>query len=854
MTQQEAKFLIDQLTGELNEHNYRYYVLAEPVISDFEFDIKMKQLENLEREFPQLAAQDSPAKRVGGEITKEFRQVKHQYPMLSLGNTYSEQEVTDFLNRVEKAVGEEVEYVCELKYDGVAIGLRYKSGRLTAAVTRGDGEQGDDVTTNIKTIRSVPLRLHSYEFPASFEIRGEVMLTRDAFDKINRDREEVGDQPFANPRNAAAGSLKMQDSAEVARRNLDCFLYYVVGEGLPFDNHYDNIQECRHWGFKIPKYIAKCRSKEEIFDFINYWGAARRELNFDIDGVVIKVNSFAQQQTLGFTAKSPRWAIAYKYAAESASTKLLSIDFQVGRTGAVTPVANLEPVLLAGTTVKRASLHNADIIKKLDVRIDDVVFVEKGGEIIPKITGVDISKRAAGSTPFAFITHCPECHSELTRNEGEAAFYCPNDTGCPPQIKGKLEHFISRKAMNIESLGEGKIEILYENGFVKNFSDLYSLSETDKKLLIGLERVNIPETYEVPRIPLEKVIFAFQIGYRGMTEKNARAIANHYNSLYEYSKTTYNELSKLELKGNAGISVDTIKSKIFSYFDNPLNLEFLQKFGADFNAKDGITLESILSTFEIQGVTKNEIKLLARNFDYLYLIKKSPVERLVKMGIYRESAEAIYKYFNEKDNKRQNIFTRLNTLTKATLQDQSVENLLISISNSKKQAFPNVLFALGIRYVGETVAKKLAYYFKSIDNLINASEEEILNVKDIGKSIARSLMEYFQNESHRIEIERLKNYGLKFEMESTSNNEPSNSNSLQGKSFLVTGTLKNYTRDEIKKTIEDNGGKFLSSISSKTDYLIVGENPGSKLDKAIKIGVPILDESQFNKLLEDGTK
>ncbi len=680
MTQQEAKFLIDQLTGELNEHNYRYYVLAEPVISDFEFDIKMKQLENLEREFPQLAAQDSPAKRVGGEITKEFRQVKHQYPMLSLGNTYSEQEVTDFLNRVEKAVGDAVEYVCELKYDGVAIGLRYEGGRLKAAVTRGDGEQGDDVTTNVKTIRSVPLRLHSYEFPARFEIRGEVMLTRDAFDKINRDREEEGDQPFANPRNAAAGSLKMQDSAEVARRNLDCFLYYVVGEGLPFDNHYDNIQECRKWGFKIPKYIAKCRSKEEIFDFINYWGAARRELNFDIDGVVIKVNSFAQQQTLGFTAKSPRWAIAYKYAAESASTRLLSIDFQVGRTGAVTPVANLEPVVLAGTTVKRASLHNADIIKKLDVRIDDVVFVEKGGEIIPKITGVDISKRAASSTPFAFITHCPECNSELIRNEGEAAFYCPNDTGCPPQIKGKLEHFISRKAMNIESLGEGKIEILYENHLVKSVSDFYRLNKDD---LLGLEKI-----------------------FPAMDMKKERKIS---------------------------------------------------------------------------------------------------------------------------------------------FRDKTVENILTGIEKSKDVPFPRVLYALGIRYVGETVARKLATHFGDIETLQVADFETLTSVHEIGERIAVSIIRYFNNPVHLQIINELKSAGIRLKSETVSANPEGK---LSGKSFVISGVFSNFTRDEIKAAIEKHGGKNTGSVSGSTDFLVAGENMGpAKRQKAEALGVKIISEGEFIEMI-----
>jgi DNA ligase (NAD+) len=515
--------------------------------NNIRFDMKMKQLEQLEKQYPDLAFSDSPTQRVGGAITKEFKQVRHEYPMLSLGNTYSEQEIIDFVTRVKKLIPEKVEYVCELKYDGVAIGLRYENGRLVSGITRGDGEQGDDVTTNIKTIRSIPLRLRADGYPEKFEIRGEVMMTRDVFDQINEERVEIGEQPFANPRNAAAGSLKMQDSAEVAKRSLDCFLYYLVGDRLPINNHYDSLRECRRWGFKIPNYIAKCSSVEDIFDFIQYWNTARRDLNFDIDGVVIKVNSYEQQQALGFTAKSPRWAIAYKFEAESAATELLSIDYQVGRTGAITPVANLAPVTLAGTTVKRASLHNADIIEKLDIRVGDVVFVEKGGDIIPKITGVDFNKRPKSSQTTEFIRQCPECGATLIRNEGEAAHYCPNDSGCPPQIKGRLEHFISRKAMNIESLGEGRIEILYENDLVKSISDFYYLSNES---LLGLEKIfpadgekkerrvsfrektveNIMTGIENSKqVPFQRVLYALGIRYVGETV--ARKLAVHFGNI-----------------------------------------------------------------------------------------------------------------------------------------------------------------------------------------------------------------------------------------------------------------------------------------------------------------------------------
>ncbi|HRW96873.1 MAG TPA: NAD-dependent DNA ligase LigA [Bacteroidales bacterium] len=680
MRPEEAKQRIDQLSAELNEHNFRYYVLSDPTISDFEFDMKMKELEKLEEQFPQYAWPDSPARRVGGEITKEFRQVIHEYPMMSLGNTYSEQEVVDFINRVKKATGEKVEFVCELKYDGVAIGLRYEKGLLTLGVTRGDGEQGDDVTANVRTIRSIPLRLRGEGFPEKFEIRGEVIMTRDAFNQLNKIRLENDDQPFANPRNAASGSLKMQDSAEVARRNLDCFLYFLIGKDLPFSNHYDSLLECRKWGFRISKYMAKCTTVEEIFEFINTWEQDRRKLNFDIDGVVIKVNSYKQQQELGYTSKSPRWAIAYKYPAESVSTRLLSIDFQVGRTGVVTPVANLEPILLAGTTVKRASLHNADVIQKLDVRIGDMVLVEKGGEIIPKITGVDLSQRSDEAVPIVFIKNCPECGTPLVRAEGEAAYYCPNDVGCPPQIKGKLEHFISRKAMNIDSLGEGKVEVLYEKGLLKSVADFYKLTYHD---LIGLEKT----------IP----------------------------------------------------------------------------------ASDG----------------KQERKISFRK--------------------------------------------------------KTVDNILKGIDASRLTPFPRVLYALGIRYVGETVAKKLALHFKSIDRLIAADFDALTEVNEIGEKIAGSIIAYFSNQDHLQMINELKKAGIQFSIQ---NENQANDGKLQGKTFVVSGVFSHFSRDELKATIEQHGGKNASSVSGNTDFLIAGENMGpAKRAKAESLGVKIISEEDFMEMI-----
>jgi len=680
MTEEESKKRIEELTTELNEHNYRYYVLSAPTVSDYEFDMKLKELESLEKAFPEFASPDSPTKRVGGEVTKAFRQVTHQYPMLSLGNTYSEQELTDFINRVKKTTGDDVEFICELKYDGVAVGLRYENGRLVMAVTRGDGEKGDDVTTNVRTIRSIPLQLRGSDFPASFEIRGEVMLPHDSFQKLNEAKAEIGETPFANPRNAASGSLKMQDSKSVAERNLDCFLYFILGDNLPFENHYDNLTKARSWGFKIPVYMAKCRTEKDVFEFIDYWDKERNNLPFDIDGVVIKVNDFRQQQELGFTAKSPRWAISYKFKAERVSTKLLSIAYQVGRTGAVTPVANLEPVLLAGTTVKRATLHNADIISKLDVRIGDMVFVEKGGEIIPKIIGVDLEKRKAGAQIVEFQQTCPECGTRLIRSEGEAAFYCPNENGCPPQIKGKLEHFISRKAMNIDSLGEGKIELLFEKGLVSNVADLYDLKESD---LLGLEKV-----------------------YPATEDKKERKIS---------------------------------------------------------------------------------------------------------------------------------------------FQQKTTNNILNGLNASTSVPFQRVLYALGIRYVGETVAKKLSEHFGNINNLQKATFEELILVSEIGETIAQSVFDYFRKENNRQIIERLKAKGIQFEMETTDGRK---SGKLNGKSFVVSGVFSHFSRDEIKAAIEENGGRNVGSVSAKTDYIVAGENMGpAKLEKANQLGVKIISETEFLEML-----
>ncbi len=669
MKSADAKTRIELLRKELEKHNHNYYVLSQPIISDFEYDLLMQDLDALEKKFPEWADPNSPTKRVGSDTLTEFRQVAHQYPMLSLGNTYNQEELQDFDQRVRKSLGDEpFEYVCELKYDGAAINLYYENGKLIHALTRGDGVLGDDVTSNIKTIRSIPLTLLGSDWPERFEIRGEVYMPVDAFRKMNDEREERGEQAFANPRNSAAGSLKILNSSEVAKRPLECFLYYLAGATLPFPTHYENIQKAAGWGFNIPPYIELKSSIEDVYEFIHYWDKERENLPFAIDGIVLKVNSLRQQEELGFTAKSPRWAISYKFKAEQARTRLLSIDFQVGRTGTVTPVANLEPVLLAGTTVKRASLHNADQIALLDIRLLDYVLVEKGGEIIPKIVGVDKEARSEETESFAFIDTCPECGTPLEREEGFAAHFCPNEDGCPPQIKGKIIHFIGRKAMNLESLGEESIHQLYEAGLIRNIADLYSLKKED---LLQLER------------------------------------------------------------------------------------------------------------------------------------------------------------FGEK----------------------SADNILNGIEQSKQIPWAKCLFALGIRHVGETVAKKLSKKFTSIDALRAATLEELLQVDEIGEKIAGSLLDYFSQPQHIELIARLQAAGLQLESFET---DTSLSDTLTGKSFVISGTFTRHSRDELKNLIEAHGGKNLSSVTAKTHYLLAGDGIGpAKLQKAESLKIPIISEEDFEAMLPE---
>ena len=669
MTKVEAKKEIEALTTAINYHNDLYYQKSQSKISDFEFDQLLEKLVALEKQFPELKSPESPTQRVGGVITKEFATVYHRYPMLSLSNTYSQKELEDFDARVAKGLeGDSYEYFCELKFDGVSISLTYENGKLTRGVTRGDGVRGDDVTTNVKTIRSIPLKVTGDAIPAVFEVRGEVFLSKDIFIQLNKEREDIGEERYANARNTASGTMKMQDSTEVARRKLDCFVYYLLGDETGLDTHEESIHKLETWKFKVSPTYKKCKNISEVLEYINHWETKRQELPLETDGVVIKVNSLEQQQLLGYTAKSPRWAIAYKYKAQNMSTRLNGVTYQVGRTGAVTPVAELEAIFLAGTTVKRASLHNANEIARLDLHIGDFVFVEKGGEIIPKVTGVDLDKRTSSMKPVVYITKCPECNTKLVRVEGEAAFYCPNINGCPPQIKGRIEHFIQRKAMDIDSLGERTIHQMYELGLVKSPADLYDLKRED---VLRLE------------------------GYK----------------------------------------------------------------------------------------------------------------------------------------------------------DKSVKNLLDGIEKSKEVPFESVLFAIGIRYVGKTVAEKLARYFKSMDKIATATVDELLAAPEIGEKIARSIYDFFQNPENRREVKRLLDAGLRF---SSDAKEPEKeSDVLEGNSFVISGTFENYSREELQEMILKNGGRILSGVSGKLDYLVAGDNMGpSKLAKAEKLGVKIITEKQLEKLLK----
>ena len=805
---------INQLREELRKHNYNYYVLDNATISDYEFDIKLKELQQLEEAHPEFYDANSPTLRVGGEITKNFNTVKHDYRMYSLANSYSKEDLEDWETRIKKLVDGDVEYTCELKYDGASISLTYENGELLRAVTRGDGYQGDEVTTNIKTINSVPLKLKG-NYPPRFDIRGEIVLPFAGFNKMNKERIEAGEEPYRNPRNTASGSLKLQDSSEVAKRPLDCLLYHIVGEKLPIETQFESLEKARSWGFKVPEIAKLAKSISEVFEFINYWDVHRHDLPYETDGVVVKVNSLFQQEELGYTAKAPRWAIAYKFKAEQEATVLNEITFQVGRTGAITPVANLEPVELAGTIVKRASLHNADQIEKLDIRVGDTVFVEKGGEIIPKIVGVDLEKRPSNSSPTKYITHCPECQTELVRQEGDAKHFCPNADGCPPQIIGRIQHFISRKAMDIDGLGKGIVEILNDNGFLNNYSDLYYL---DFNKILKLEKwldndfAGIKYKGQL-QVPLKEAVYGLGYKWGSLTLAEAELITNKIDVfddiplLVNDSELIVNKKYKrfLDEFNKALVNVDLNNYQSLKHTVS-LNLLIDLKFPS-------IKTENLFFENELNNI----------NF----------IDEALKINVY-----SVKKDF-------ENFIVKIKDRNRIGIQQTTADNLSKSIENSKEQPFEKVLFALGIKDVGEVSSKNLANHFKSLNNLKKASFEELVVIRDIGKSVADNIIEFFKNVNNNIIVNRLVEAGLNFEVVE----KERTSNKLEGLNFVISGKFET-PRTELKKIIEDNGGRNVSSLSKNTSFLIVGENMGpSKKDKAEKENIKMISESDFFEML-----
>ncbi len=829
---------IVELRKLLEYYNYLYYVKNEPVITDQKFDELMHELERLEAEHPEMFDPNSPTQRVGNDTTNEFVQVAHKYGMMSLANTYSEQEIRDFDERVRKGIGgDDVEYVCELKYDGTSISLRYEDGNLQVAVTRGDGVKGDDVTTNVRTIRTVPLHMQGEDYPAEFEIRGEILMPFAVFNRLNEERLEAGEALFANPRNAAAGTLKLQNSSIVAKRQLDCYLYYVPGEITLTPTHYGNLMKAREWGFNIPPYIGLCHNIDEILDFIHKWDVERKNLPVPIDGIVIKVNSIRQQLQLGYTAKSPRWAVAYKFKAERVETRLLSVDYQVGRTGSITPVANLEPVHIAGTTVKRASLHNEDIIRELDLHLHDMVYVEKGGEIIPKIVGVDVEKRVADAPVIEFITHCPECGTSLIRNEGEANHYCPNEDHCPPQIAGKLEHFVSRKAMDIEGMGGETIDLLLTKGFIRDVADIYTLPSRREEL-IGLEKILYPESYVMTSIPLGKVIYAFEIGMKNIAAKNADVLAEHFGSLTKLAGASKEELMAV---GNLQFPGDREKNinKMLEYFRMPFNesLERLKQAGE----VDMLPLDVVIYALDIPGIDFHKAELLSVKFDYIYRLYTATLDEIAETDeMSREDAERVYRFLQGKEK----FIRKMNTLSVYRLQEKSVDNLVAGIEKSKQRNLPEFINALGIRYIGETASRNLARHFKDIRKLMDATLEQLTEVEDIGDQMAGSVIRYFEKTENREMMERFLQYGIS----GTIQEEEGESDQLAGTTFVITGTLS-LPREHFKAIILKAGGKVSDSVSNKTTYLLAGENAGSKMQKAQKLNVTILTEKEFNTLM-----
>lgn len=813
MNSEEAKAKIQELTATLKTHNYKYYVLAEPEISDLEFDRLLKELEYLEQQFPQWAQEDSPTRQVGGGLTSEFTTVPHKRRMMSLGNTYSEEELREFDSRVRKVSGDEVEYVCELKIDGLAISLFYEDGKLVQAVTRGDGVQGDDVTQNVRTIRSVTQQLHG-NYPASFEIRGEIFMHRKGFEKLNAERVAKGEAPYANPRNVASGSLKIKEVAEVAKRPLDITLYHYLAEEIPFATHYEAIAAAHSWGIKTAPQTRVCKGVDAVMQFVQEWDEKRHSLGFDTDGVVIKVNNLQLQEELGFTAKVPRWAIAYKYQTESATTTLLGITYQVGRTGAITPVAELQPVHLLGTTVKRASLHNANEIERLDVRVGDVVFVEKGGEIIPKITGVDFSQRKEDLAPTRYIEVCPECGSSLVRQDGEANHYCPNEDGCKPQIIGKIEHFASKKAMNIEGLAESIIEILIDNDKIKDVSDLYDLKYNE---IIGLTKwflnENSGQTLNAQfQVSYDRAIFGLARNWGNLPLTESIKIAERLND--------FDQIESLE------IELDPDKKQKFNKFIEQYrkHKQFAQ--GEYYHLPKFISLNYLL-----------DVKFPNWNKNGLFDQQSEILKNLKYMDEYIDVCQDTgIKAFIDIVKDRQ----------KDSIQDKKATALIDAIEESKQRPFDKVLFALGIKDIGETTAKKLAGHFKNIESLRNAAITNSIKIQDIGPSISKNIHDFFSKEANINLIDKLIKFGLQFELKE----ENKVSDKLAGKVFAISGSF-DINRDSIKSIIEQNGGIAANTISKTTNYLICGDNLGkSKFDFAQKHNIEMITYAEFNEMIQ----
>ena len=805
---------IKNLRDELNQHNYNYYVLDNPTISDFEFDQKLKQLQDLEAQHPEFFDENSPTQRVGGMVTKNFETVKHEYRMYSLDNSYSIEDLQDWETRIQKVLGDvSLEYTCELKYDGASISISYENGRLVRAVTRGDGFQGDDVTNNIKTIKAVPIHLKG-DFPEKFDIRGEIILPFAGFEKMNQELIEIGETPYSNPRNTASGSLKLQDSAEVAKRPLDCLLYFVIGNNLPFKTQYEGLQKARDWGFKVPSQSKLAKNLNEVFEYINYWDKHRHDLPYETDGVVIKVNNLQHQEELGYTAKSPRWAMAYKFKAEQVTTKLNSISYQVGRTGAITPVANLEPVQLAGTIVKRASLHNADQIEKLDIRIGDEVFVEKGGEIIPKI--IAVAKRGNQDEPTQYITHCPECQTELVRSEGEANHFCPNFYGCPPQIIGRIKHFVSKKAMNIDSLGGGTIELLYSNNKIIDYSDLYFLNYED---IFGLEKwldnddAGLKNNNQL-QVKLDKAIYGLSKSWGNLTLIEANEIAKKITSLNDVFNINYND-----------IQVETRKFRKFLDCLNSAK-NFVEKEGY-FSYNGYVSLNYLL-----------ELKF--PNYFYNDIFLKDELDKLRFIDNLLDIKDL------RLDSKFESFVVSISDRNRVGIKEKSAMVIIESIDKSKEMPFEKVLFAIGIKDVGEVGAKNLASHFKNIDNLISAKYEDLILIRDVGGSTARNIVDFFANKLNLAIIRRLIDTGLVFEIEE----KEYVSKKLENLTFVYSGTFS-ISRDELKQKIEENGGKVVSGLSKSLSYLIVGESMGpAKRDKALKDNIKMISEQEFYDLLK----